>query len=228
MTNEQFFLHGLTAQSPGSSDSLSLEGGLDHRTLAMQNSPDFESIAGSSAEDPLPDSLYMQGVSRNGTGVSPENPASLNFSILQYQFDTNAPWTSLPKNSGVPRSEHLGSHDPSNNFLLGDSLASESLLRQRVASDSGYGSLPRKSVGIPSIYSDVDRSGETQSVIQPFEDFHQRGFPSETSVPNISRPRKDGVKAAPHKNGGGKLGTGSGSFRCDECKKTLKTPSELK
>ncbi|KAM7204113.1 hypothetical protein V8F33_001748 [Rhypophila sp. PSN 637] len=93
-----------------------------------------------------------------------------------------------------------------------------------IISDSAYGSMPRQSVGIPSVYGDMDQCAETQSLIQGVSDFQFNQGLSPDAIP----PRENGTERKPWNQHGAAANSDTTELVCPFCKAAVKTKSELK
>lgn len=93
-----------------------------------------------------------------------------------------------------------------------------------IISDSAYGSMPRQSVGQPSVYGDMDHCAETQSLIQGVSEFQFHQGLSPDAIP--SRGDQSEKKSWDHHGTPGNSETNS--LVCPHCKTQVKTKSELK
>lgn len=93
-----------------------------------------------------------------------------------------------------------------------------------MVSDSGYGSMPRQSVGIPSVYGgDMDHCTETQSLIRGVSDFQFHGL-----SPGSATPPKEEPEGNAWSNHEVAMNTDSNDLMCPTCKIQVKTKSEIK
>ena len=92
-----------------------------------------------------------------------------------------------------------------------------------MVSDSGYGSMPRQSVGIPSVYGDMDQCAETQSLIRGVSDFQFHGLSPGSATPPKEEP--EGNAWSHHEATGN---PDSNDLVCPTCKALVKTKSEIK
>ena len=93
-------------------------------------------------------------------------------------------------------------------------------------SDSGYATVPRPSVGDPSVYGDYDQSGETQSMTGRFSDFQIQNTAPDALLdrsPEIYHPPSSFREPSRRAGQNGD----SPQLVCPTCQKTVKTKSEL-
>lgn len=92
-----------------------------------------------------------------------------------------------------------------------------------MVSDSGYGSMPRQSVGIPSVSGDMDHCAETQSLIRGVSDFQFYGLSPGSATPPKEEP--EGNSWNNHEVTGN---PDSNDLICPTCNLSVKTKSEIK
>ena len=92
-----------------------------------------------------------------------------------------------------------------------------------MVSDSGYGSMPRQSVGIPSVYGDMEQCAETQSLIRGVSDFQFHGL-----SPGSATPPKEEPEGNAFSNQEGSINPDSNDLICPTCRLSVKTKSEIK
>jgi hypothetical protein len=97
--------------------------------------------------------------------------------------------------------------------------------RGPLPSDSGYGTKYSEST---SLYGDVDRSQDTQSLAGQLEYMHPFGLPGDTFSRDDNIPRDHWPNAPQSQVLGTQNGGDGNKLICPTCKKSVKTRSELK
>lgn len=177
----------------------------------------------------------LPSMNMNRSPGSSENSMRLpgQHSLYNWYFSQEKPWDPLQgKITPVPRSEDVrhGARSlglirhggPTFSGYRGSIVPSECETTHHgvLPSDSGYESRTRHSVGNTSIYGDVDRSGETQSIASNLADFqfdrHRPSHPDTWEQHNTQPAAEVSTKLD------------NNSLVCQHCKQTVKTRSELK
>ncbi|KAK2069512.1 hypothetical protein P8C59_004090 [Phyllachora maydis] len=149
----------------------------------------------------------------------------LSYGLAQCFSNSNGPWNPMRAGSGIATG--LSGLPPRfTEYNATATFSDTGTIRHDGFSDSGYGTLAQKSVGIPSIYSDVDRSVETLSIFDAISECQIQGV----GVDTASTSTREDANQGGHRPNAGKNQSGRSlhGHYCEHCKKNVKTRSELK
>ncbi|KAH8893121.1 hypothetical protein GQ53DRAFT_102717 [Thozetella sp. PMI_491] len=164
----------------------------------------------------------------HGTSFVPssEDGFPQNYPLLKFYTDRDGPWIPLSKSGADARSDDPRGRAQPLGLSFGNGAAMFNNYRDPVSSecdtippgvllsDSGYGSLPKASVGTQSLYGgDVDRNLETQSMISHATDFNLHQGLAKLSW---------GQQSVTHSQAGG-----ADRLVCSTCHRMVKNKSEL-
>jgi hypothetical protein len=225
-------MNGSSALSSAQTDLLGMDGTRRSTTLGLSNPQNFDAMSTTSSRTGMLDPFRMDSLTDDrNSGMPTDNTVSYpGFSLQQFYNDRDEPWTPV-KSNGVNKyrvmrnpamSHSMAALAPGyDRYRDATALSDCDTIGRGTYSDSGYGSFPHKSMGAPSDYSDMDRVGETQSIIGGFSEFRlQAGSPDTSSIKGLDSRRDFRQPSAPQ--------AGGLSHLCQFCKKSVKTKSEMK
>lgn len=228
---QSFNMGDLSSQSQGSSDPAGIDGVSKSLDLGP-NPSSFASLpgTGSGMLDPL---VALQSLGSKNMGRQ--------YPLYDWYHTRDGPWDPVSKTLPLD-----GRDDAQISFEHGTSNSRPGIppaffgYRSRVVpsecdtviqpSDSGYESATRHSVGISSIYGDVDRSADAQSVIAQISDFRFQGIEQNVLEASDIDSQQDLWKQ-PGSSQSAQTTTNAENRKilvCENCKKLVKTQSELK
>lgn len=156
----------------------------------------------------------------SGHHHQPENPIA----IARFIHEADSSWDPLGgRQNGLPL--NLGPFQGYTHYRNTTAPSeADTIGPVTMISDSAYGSMPRQSVGIPSVYGDMEHCAETQSLIQGVSDFQLRPDSSPETIP----PPDDPSEKQPWSGPAATADLDADELVCHCCKASVKTKSELK